>query len=277
MTGPPRAVQLMVTCLCDVFFDDVAQATVEVLEHLGCAVDVPRDQTCCGQPAYNGGEWDAARPVVRHALRVFAGEAPVVTPSASCARMLAHGGPALFEGQGEEPAARALAGRTWEVADYIVRGLGVRSWGGRLDATIALHRSCHARGTASADAAAALLSSIDGVRLSEVGEAEQCCGFGGTFAFRFPEISRGIGLLKLDHVRGSAAAASPGASAPDAVVSGDMGCLMHLDGLARKEGRPVRTRHVVQVLRDALREADARRSGPPGSAGGPAAAEGAPP
>jgi L-lactate dehydrogenase complex protein LldE len=240
----------MATCLCDVFFDDVARATVEVLEHLGCAVDVPRDQTCCGQPAFNAGEWAASRRVVRHTLGAFAGEAPVVTPSGSCARMLTHGALLLFEGEADSPGVGQLSRRTWEVADFIVNGLGVGAWGGHLAATIAFHRSCHSRGTRSVDAALALLRSIEGVRVTEVGEAEQCCGFGGTFAVSFPAMSRAIGALKLDHLL---------AGTPSAVVSGDMGCLMHLDGLARKEGRSVPIRHVVQILRDALpREGRAR-------------------
>jgi L-lactate dehydrogenase complex protein LldE len=241
--APSRNVQLMATCLCDVFYDDVAVATVEVLEHVGCTVTVPADQTCCGQPAFNAGDWAAARPVARHSLRVFGGEQPVVIPSGSCAKMLSHGALMLFEREQDRADAEHLARRSWELSDFIVNGLGVTEWPGRFDGTLAFHRSCHSRGTRYADAALTLLRSISGLRIVEFGEEEQCCGFGGTFAVSFPNISRGIGALKLEQML---------AGAPEVIVSADMGCLMHLDGLARKDGRDIRMLHVVQVLRDSL-------------------------
>jgi len=238
-----RRVQLMATCLCDAFHDDVAAATVEVLEHLGCEVGFPEAQTCCGQPAFNGGNWDASRKVVRHAARTFAGEDPVVVPSGSCAAMLFHGARLEFEKEPDLGEIEGLGRRTWELCDFIVNGLGVRAWTGRYEAAVALHRSCHTRGTGSSEAAALLLSSIAGLRLVEFGEGEQCCGFGGTFSVSFPHISKAMGDLKLDHVREAKA---------DVLVSGDMGCLMHLQGLADKEGMPVRALHIAQVLRDSL-------------------------
>jgi L-lactate dehydrogenase complex protein LldE len=246
VAAPSRQVQIMATCLCDAFYDDVAVATVEVLEHLGCAVSVPVDQTCCGQPAFNAGDWAAARPVARHTLRVFAGERPVVIPSGSCAKMVSHGAMMLFEREEDRADAAQLAGRSWELSDFIVNGLGVTEWPGRFEASLAFHRSCHSRGTRYGDAALTLLRSIGGVRIIEFGEAEQCCGFGGTFAVAFPNISQGIGSLKLDHML---------AGTPEVIVSADMGCLMHLEGLARKGGRSIRMLHVVQVLRDSLQSA----------------------
>lgn len=241
-----KRVQLMATCLCDAFYDDVAAATVEVLEHLGCAIDFPESQTCCGQPAFNGGDWPASRRVVRHTVRTFAGEDPVVIPSGSCAAMMFHGAVLEFENEPDLPQVEALGRRTWELADFIVNGLGVTSWPGRFEAVVALHRPCHARGTASTPAAAKLLSSIAGVHLVEFGELEQCCGFGGTFSVSFPNISAAMGDLKLSHIR---------EAKPDLLVSGDMSCLMHLSGLAEKEGKPIKARHLAQVLRDALKGA----------------------
>jgi L-lactate dehydrogenase complex protein LldE len=239
-----KRVQLMATCLCDAFHDDVAAATVEVLEFLGCAVEFPEGQTCCGQPAFNSGDWAASRRVVRHTLRIFDGGDPVVVPSGSCAAMLFHGAVLEFEEQADRPQVEALGRRAWELADFLVNGLGVSSWPGRFDATVAFHRSCHTRGTASAAAASALLRSLDGLRLVEFGEGEQCCGFGGTFSVTFPKISSAMGELKLEHVR---------AARPDFLVSGDMSCLMHLGGLAEKDGAPLKILHLAQVLRDALR------------------------
>jgi L-lactate dehydrogenase complex protein LldE len=244
LPGAGRRVQLMATCLCDAFYAHTARATVEVLEHLGCIVEFPADQTCCGQPAFNGGDWAASRKVVRHALRTFAGELPVVVPSASCAAMLFHGALLAFEQEPDLPAVRQLGRRTWELADFIVNALGVRTWPGRYDARLAFHRSCHARGTETGAAAVALLSSIAGATVVPVGEAEQCCGFGGTFSVAFPNISTSMGALKLDHVR---------AAQPDLLVAVDMSCMMHLGGLAEKEGRPIKTQHLAQVLRDALK------------------------
>jgi L-lactate dehydrogenase complex protein LldE len=241
--SPPR-VKLMASCLCDAFFDDVAIATVEVLEHLGCHVEFPEDQTCCGQPAFNSGDWEAARPVARHTLRVFQGPSSVVVPSGSCARMLSHGALLLFEGESDSAGVRELGQRSFELADFIVRKLGIARWPGRLDARLAFHRSCHSRGTTYAESALALLRSIQGLTLLELGEAEQCCGFGGTFSVAFPNVSAGMGGIKLSHIA---------AVQSDGLISADMGCLLHLSGIAAKQGQPLVTRHISQVLRDALR------------------------
>jgi L-lactate dehydrogenase complex protein LldE len=238
-----KRVQLMATCLCDAFHDDVAAATVQVLEFLGCEVDFPEGQTCCGQPAFNSGDWPASRRVVRHAVRTFAGGNPVVVPSGSCAAMLFHGAVLEFEHEPDRAGVEALGRRTWELADFIVHGLGIRSWPGKFEGSVALHRSCHTRGTASAAAAAGLLRSIAGLRLAEFGEGEQCCGFGGTFSVGFPAISSAMGGLKLEQVR---------AAGPDVLVSVDMSCLMHLGGLAEKQGAPLRMLHLAQLLRDTL-------------------------
>jgi L-lactate dehydrogenase complex protein LldE len=249
-SAAPRRVQLMATCLCDAFFDDAARATVEVLEHLGVEVSFPEGQTCCGQPAFNGGDWKASRAVVRHTLGVFSGEDPVVVPSGSCAAMLRHGALLEFEAEADLPKVRALADRTWEFADYLVRGLGVNRWPGRYPHRVAFHRNCHNRGTPNEAAALALLGSIEGIELVPIGEADQCCGFGGTFSVGFPHLSGAIGSIKLEHVRATGA---------EILVSGDMSCLMHLGGLAAKEGKPLRTLHISQVLRDALAHAELRR------------------
>jgi L-lactate dehydrogenase complex protein LldE len=244
LPGADKRVQLMATCLCDAFYDDVARATVEVLEYLGCTVEFPEGQTCCGQPAFNGGDWPASRKVVRHTVRTFAGDVPVIVPSGSCAAMMFHGALLEFEQEKDLPEIEALGRRTWELANFIVNALGVKTWPGRYEARAAFHRACHTRGTNSSEAAGTLLASIAGLEVVPIGEGEQCCGFGGTFSVSFPNISSGMGTLKLEHIR---------AVQPDIVISGDMSCLMHLGGLAEKEGRPIRTMHVAQVLRDALK------------------------
>ncbi len=239
-----KRVQLMATCLCDAFYDDVAAATVQVLEYLGVEVVFPEGQTCCGQPAFNGGDWTDSRKVVRHTVKTFAGEEPVVVPSGSCAAMMFHGTVLEFENEADLGEVEALGRRTWELGDFLVNGLGVKTWPGRFEATVAFHRSCHSRGTNSSTAAATLLGSVAGLKIVEFGEGEQCCGFGGTFSVSFPNISASMGALKLDHIR---------AAKPDVLVSGDMSCMMHLGGLAKEEGKPIKTLHLAQVLRDALK------------------------
>jgi L-lactate dehydrogenase complex protein LldE len=235
----------MATCLCDAFFDDVGVSTVQVLEHLGCTVDFPEGQTRCGQPAFNAGDWAASRKVVRYAMKTFAGEAPVIVPSGSCAAMLFHGALLEFEKEPDLTEVKRFANRAWELGDFIVNGLGVTQWPGRFDATIAFHRSCHTRGTKTADAVLTLLKSIAGVQVVEFGEGEQCCGFGGTFSVSFPNISSAMGRLKLANVN---------AAHPQILVSADSSCLMHLSGLAENAGTPIKTMHFAQILRDALQQ-----------------------
>lgn len=230
--------------MCDAFYADAARATVEVLEYLGCQIEFPEGQTCCGQPAFNGGDWSASRKVVRHTVKTFAGNLPVVIPSGSCAAMMFHGALLEFEKEPDLPEVEQLAHRTWEVLDFIVNGLGITTWPGRYDATIAFHRACHTRGTPSGPAALTLLNSIAGAKVVPFGEGEQCCGFGGTFSVAFPNVSGAMGALKLEHIR---------AVQPDVLVSGDMSCMMHLGGMAEKEGKPIKTMHVAQILRDALK------------------------
>ncbi len=234
----------MGTCLCDAFYDEAAKATVEVLEYLGVEVIYPENQTCCGQPAFNSGDWVASRKVALHTAGVFAGDLPVIVPSGSCAAMNFHGNLLQFEEKPNE-GINSLARRTWEVMDYISNGLGVKSWQGSFEkpTRIAFHRSCHSRGTCSGEATTELLSSIGNAEIMPFGQGEQCCGFGGTFSVTFPHISGRMGSLKLDHILDTK---------PDVLVSGDMSCLMHLTGLARVQGRPIRHCHAIQLLRETM-------------------------
>lgn len=242
-TLPPGPVQLMSTCLCDAFFPEAARATVQLLEHLGVTCEYPEAQTCCGQPAFNAGDWDAARAVIRHTLKVFSGDRAVVLPSGSCAAMIFHGNPLALEKEADLPMAKDLAARTWELADFIVNGLGIQQWPGRFPKRVAFHRSCHTRGSQSPEAALTLLNSIEGLELVEVGQIEQCCGFGGTFSVAFPNISRAMGQLKIEHLT---------AHQPDVVTSLDLACLMHLGGMMEKEKRAVTRMHLAEILWESL-------------------------
>jgi L-lactate dehydrogenase complex protein LldE len=217
---------------------------VEVLEHLGVKVEFPENQTCCGQLAFNSGDWAASRKVARHTADVFAGDLPVIVPSGSCAAMNFHGNLLQFE-EAPEERINSLANRTWEVMDYIQNGLGIKTWEGAFEkpTQIAFHRSCHSRGTNSGEATSSLLASIGNAEVVPFGQGEQCCGFGGTFSVTFPHISGRMGSLKMDHIL---------EASPDILTSGDMSCLMHLTGLARAQGRPIRHCHAIEILRDTL-------------------------
>ena len=234
-------VRLMLTCLCDAFYGEVGRATVRVLEHAGCDVEFDERQTCCGQPAFNSGDWESAARVAAHTSAVFAGDVPVVTPSGSCAAMVRHGYPQLpkpprpSEGEGFP---------VYELSEFLVDVLKITTWPERPYAKrVAFHRACHGRIIGLGDRAERLLATVPGIELVPMPDAEQCCGFGGAFTVKEPHLSGAIGDAKLTSFQSTGA---------EELVSGDMGCLMHLTGLATKEGRPVRARHYAEILAEVL-------------------------
>ena len=229
-------VQLMLTCLCDAFYGEVGIATVNVLEQCGVAVEFSEDQTCCGQPPFNSGDWDASRRVIRHWLDVFSSELPVVTPSSSCAAMVRHG----FSMLGIEEKLPKL----FELSEFLVDQLNVSSWPSKgIEQRIAFHRACHGRGLGLSDQQERLLQMIEGVKLVPISRPEQCCGFGGSFSATHPTLSAEIGDDKIVQVVEADV---------DLLVSGDMGCLMHLSSLMRKQGVSMPAKHFAQVLAEAL-------------------------
>jgi len=239
---------MMGTCLCDAFYVNAAKATVEVLEHLGVEVIYPENQTCCGQPAFNAGDWKSSRTVARHTMEVFKGDLPIIIPSGSCTAMHKHGNPLQFEKEEDLPEIESMGQRSFELLDYIVNELGITEWPGKFDAKLAFHHSCHTRGSGTRSAAQSLLGSIEGIELLEYGQGEQCCGFGGTFCVTFPHISGQMGTLKLEHLL---------ENTPDYLVSADLSCMMHLGGLAEKQGRSLEYRHAAQILLYALKGEEA--------------------
>jgi len=234
-------VALFVTCLTDHFAPRGAEAVVRVLEHFGCEVVVPRAQTCCGQPQFNNGYRSDARALARRMARVFAGDLPVVTPSASCAAMIkAHYPELLPDGAGA-----ALAARTWEFGAFLLEVLGVdpavleAHWDG--DAVV--HGSCHARELPAGDTSLRVLTGVSGLRAAPLGPPRQCCGFGGTFAVKYPAISGALLADKVDAVRASGATT---------VVCNDAGCAIHLAGGCHRAGLEVRFVHTAEVLAEGL-------------------------
>jgi L-lactate dehydrogenase complex protein LldE len=236
------SVQLFVTCLVNGFFPAAGEAVVKVLERAGCEVEIPSTQTCCGQPAFNCGLTDEARRLGKKILDDFGtSDVPVVVPSGSCADMLIHHLPHLFEDdETTSAAARALAGRVIEFTAFLVDRLGITDLGAHCAKKVAYHPSCHGlRNLGLGPQALALLDAVDGLSRVEIDRATECCGFGGLFAVELPEVSAAIMNLKLDRVE---------AAAPELLVGGDVSCLLHLEGGLRRRGSKVEVRHIAQIL-----------------------------
>src|SRR5262245_43130326 len=201
-------IQLFHTCLVNEIDPDVGMAVVRVLERAGVEVNVPLDQTCCGQPAHNAGFRDEARAIARHTLRVLdATDGPIVIPSGSCADMLVHQYAELFDDEPETLAvARRVAARCREFSQFLAE-IAPTGIAGKLDATVAFHPSCQLlRGLGVRDQPAALMNAVDGVKQAEVHEQEECCGFGGLFSVKNADISGGMLDRKMAAIEASGAA-----------------------------------------------------------------------
>jgi L-lactate dehydrogenase complex protein LldE len=241
MTERPARVGLFVTCLVDLFRPTIGFAAVKLLEDAGCTVEVPRAQTCCGQPAYNSGDRADARAIAAQVIAAFEPFDYVVAPSGSCAGMIREHYPALFD---DDPAmqarARALAERTYELVSFLVDVRGMKGVQARFDGTVTYHDSCSGlRELGVKQQPRRLLATVEGLRLKELPGAEICCGFGGTFCVKYPEISDKIVSEKTADI----AATSAGT-----LLAGDLGCLLNMAGKLKREGRPVAVRHVAEVL-----------------------------
>lgn len=245
--GQPAA--LYVTCLVDYLFPEVGIAAVRLLEHLGVTVTFPAAQTCCGQPGYNGGYQHETRPLAERFLDTFRDVPVIVCPSGSCTTMIRHEYPRLFA---DDPAraeqARAIAARTWEFTEYLVDGLGQTDLGLRLDEpqTFAVHDSCHGlRYLGVGRQARALLEAMENARLVPLEDHDECCGFGGLFSVKMPDLSAAMLRKKIAHIRDCEA---------PTIVTGDVSCMMHINGGLAREGAFRRVRHIAEVLADGLPE-----------------------
>jgi L-lactate dehydrogenase complex protein LldE len=239
----PRRVALFVTCLVDLFRPSVGFAAVKLLEDADCTVEVPPHQVCCGQPAYNSGDRQTTKAIATQIIDAFEGYDAVVAPSGSCAGMLSHHYPGLFD---DDPAmklrAENLAGRSYELMAFLVDVLGVEKVAARYDGTVTYHDSCSGLRELGVKAQPRqLLGSVEGLRISEMKTPEICCGFGGTFCVKYPEISNAMVSEK------SADIAAAGAGT---LLAGDLGCLMNMAGKLQREGSTVQVRHVAEVLAD---------------------------
>jgi L-lactate dehydrogenase complex protein LldE len=230
-----------VTCLVDLFRPTVGFAAIKLIEDAGCTVDVPRAQTCCGQPAYNSGDRADTRAIAENTIEAFEDFDYVVAPSGSCAGMLKKHYPGLFKGDAKwEARARAFSAKVHELVSFLVDVRGMRGVDARLDAAVTYHDSCSGlRELDIKQQPRALLSSIAGVKLVEMQDPDVCCGFGGTFCVKYPDISNSIVETKTKSI------AASGAST---LLAGDLGCLMNMAGKLKREGSKVEVRHVAEVL-----------------------------
>jgi L-lactate dehydrogenase complex protein LldE len=237
----PQRVSLFVTCIVDQLFPKIGLAMTEVLERLGFAVDFPEAQTCCGQPAFNSGYHTEARSAARHFLDVFEKSEAIVVPSGSCTAMIAHHFAELFpSGPETRDRAESLAKRVWEFSSFVTEVAGAEDLGARFEDVITFHDGCHAlRELGIRSAPRRLLARVRGLELREMQPAEECCGFGGTFAVKFAELSGAMARTKIEAIARTGA---------NTVVSLDPSCLMQIQGAISRAGLKMRTMHLAEVL-----------------------------
>ena len=239
---------LFVTCVIDQFYPEVGESVVRVLRRLGVNLDFPEGQTCCGQPAFNSGFWSDAKPLAERFLGEFRDKSAIVVPSGSCASMirvfyreLLHDDPELLR------TAEVVAPKVFELSEFLVDVLGIDSLTpalGPLPSKATYHEGCHLRRELGATTQArALIGAIPGVELVEMEQAEVCCGFGGTFAVKYADISGAMLQDKVEYINATGA---------DAVVACDSGCLMQISGGMEKQGVSVRPMHLAQLLDESV-------------------------
>src|SRR5688500_18318006 len=230
----------MITGPGDVRRPEAGKAVVRILRRLGHEIDFPAAQTCCGQPMFNSGFKDLAREQAKHTIRVFEGDQPVVVPSGSCAAMVKVEYPHLLEGDDAWHAkALDLARRTFEFSDFLVNQLQVVDVGAKFAGKVAYHFACHLRMLGHTNEVERLIEHVEGATYVSLNRQDQCCGFGGSFAIRYPEISGNMVNDKMLCILASGA---------DCVVSTDAGCMMNIGGRLHREGQPVELLHIAELL-----------------------------
>ncbi|MBT5038365.1 MAG: (Fe-S)-binding protein [Rhodospirillaceae bacterium] len=242
MSEKPK-IGLFVTCLVDLYRPSVGFAAVKLLEDAGCVVVVPEAQTCCGQPAHNSGDRRNSRAIARQVIKVFEKFDAVVAPSGSCAGMIKQHYPALF-GDDEKWRARAeaLAGKTFELVSFLTDERDVKSVAANFEGSVTYHDSCAGlRELGVHDQPRKLLDSIAGLERKELDGDNVCCGFGGTFCVKYPDISTRMVSDKVANIA---------AAGVDTLLAGDLGCLLNMAGRMTREGRAIEVRHVAEVLAD---------------------------
>ena len=238
MTARPR-VGLLATCLVDLVRPQIGFAAVKLLELAGCEVIVPRAQTCCGQPAWNAGADKHAREIAEQVVATFSEFDYVIAPSGSCSGMIKRHYPEVLK---NDPRAIALAAKTHELMSFLVNVRGMKAVAAKCVTRACYHDSCSSlREMEVRDQPRQLLNSVAGLTLSELTDGEVCCGFGGLFSVKYPEISERMADDKI---------ADATATGADMLIGGDLGCLLHLAGRMKRQGKAMRVRHAAEVLAD---------------------------
>jgi len=233
-------ITLFIPCFVDALYPRAGISMVQILESLGHTVVCPEEISCCGQPPFNSGYWDEARPVAAKVLERLKDAEAVVIGSGSCGAMVKKFYPKLFADTPLAGLAQTVAARTWEFSDFLVSKLGVTDLGAKFPHKVTFHDGCHGlRELGIKQPPRTLLGRVSGLELVEMAEAETCCGFGGTFATKFPMISTAMGEVKC---------ASAAATGTEYIVSNDSSCLMHLQGLLSRQGSPLKTIHLAEIL-----------------------------
>jgi L-lactate dehydrogenase complex protein LldE len=230
----------MITCLGDLFYPEVGARIVRLLRRLGVSVDFPAGQTCCGLPLFNSGYRAEAAEVARRALPLFRDSQHVVVPSGSCAWMVKHEYPGLMKDPVQRAEAERLAARTYELSQFLVSVLGRTRFRSAIPGRVTYHDSCHLRrGLGEWESPRTLLRNLEGSEFVELAASDECCGFGGSFAVRLPEVSSSIVDKKLANVEATGA---------QCLVACDAGCLMQMGGRLRRRNSPIRAVHLAEVL-----------------------------
>jgi L-lactate dehydrogenase complex protein LldE len=233
-------IDLLVPCFVDQLYPSVGISVLRIFEKLGHTVEFKKSILCCGQPAFNAGFWEESREIALRVLRALSGDHPLVVPSGSCAAMVKNFYPELFRGRPQAEAAEQLSKRTFEFSSFLVDQLGVTDVGSRFPAKVTFHDGCHGlRELQVKRQPRLLLERVKDLTLVEMEDQTSCCGFGGTFAVKFPMISTAMGETK------SASALGTGA---EYLVSNDSSCLMHLQGLLSRQNQKLKTVHLAEVL-----------------------------
>lgn len=233
-------VTLFATCLVDMFQSNVGKATVELLERLGCEIEFPESQVCCGQPAYNSGYLKDSKEAMKRMINTFSDAEYVVSPSGSCAYML-HEYPHIFKGDPIwGPKAKQLAEKTFELTQFIIEVLKVENVGATFEGSFTYHTSCHmTRLLGVKEAPMILLRNVKGLTFTELPGKEQCCGFGGTFSVKMAQISEQMVDEKVQHVEETEA---------EYLIGADAACLMNIGGRIERKGKPIKVLHIAEVL-----------------------------
>lgn len=235
------SVTLFIQCLIDAMWPEVGESMVQLFRKIGLNINCPKDQTCCGQPAFNSGYLNEAKIAAKHFIKVFENAEAIVCPSGSCVHMVRYNYPELFKNDQQwMKRAQSVSAKTFELTEYLVDILKIEDTGSTYHGKVTYHASCSVlRGLGVYNQPLKLISNVKGIEFIEMKDSDRCCGFGGTFSIKYPEISTAILEDKIKNIVSSGA---------DTVVGCDISCLMNIQGMLTRKGLPVKVAHIAQIL-----------------------------